>query len=238
MKKLFSILLVLILLILPVLAYAEEGTDTSGGTGETALIETQPAEESDTLTGDWYTDYQGVILRMMLSGDGTYTISFSGMNEEPLTGEWKLEDGFLLLDGDETDPLNVQDGMIKWETAGLFFRREAPEVYVPAELLENPAADQYNGYWKTAYVNLNGAVIRSEAVGDDTDVYINGRNVALGGSLFDDIVVAAVFENGVLIWSAEEMTVTLAMQQDGLLRLTVASADAAENPVTLYLLPA
>ena len=57
--------------------------------------------------------------------------------------------------------------------------------------------------------------------------------VALGGPLFGDVGVEMTFENGALSYTQDALTVTLALQSDGLLRLMV---NNTSESLTLYLI--
>ncbi len=74
----------------------------------------------------------------------------------------------------------------------------------------------------------------SSALDETTDVFVQGTRVALGGPIFGDVIVDMQLKDGALVYSAEGITVTLALQQDGLMRLTA----NAGQPMTLYLMSA
>ncbi len=74
----------------------------------------------------------------------------------------------------------------------------------------------------------------AEAAEEDAFVYIEGTNVALGGSRFGNVIRVFTAADGALTFTEGETGITLQLQEDGFLRLTVAGSE----PATLYLMPA
>ena len=217
MKKLLAILLGLSLLLVPALALGE------GEAPQAALV------------GDWYGELNGLVLKLTLNPDGAYAALIVTQPDDVKTGAWAYEDGFIHLDGSLLPDINVlSDDVLKWTAFDIFLRREAPQTYAPAELLPSTALELYAGCWKAQYVGVNGAVLPSDAIGNETVLYVEGSDLALTGGLFDETVLEATYADGALSWSAEGLALTLALQQDGFLRLTL-STDP--ETVTLYCLP-
>ena len=234
MKKLSVVLLAMALLILVGCA-----SGTASGKAEEAeepVYETIPFAElplMQRLPGEWYAENQGLLITLSLTEDGAYTLSIPG--KEAQSGSWALTDSLLTLDGDAANALMPIGASIRWDSAGLLFTREKPDVYVPAEIRSDLKAGDLDGYWKSRFVAVGEGTVLSSAIGENTDVYIEGTRAALGGPLFGDVIVDTELKDGALTYAAEGVTVQLALQQDGFLRLTMSSGDA---PVTLYLLPA
>ncbi len=232
MKKLLAILLSLLLLLVPAFALGEEG--------ETVL------------TGDWYTEVNGMIVQFTLNADGTYAVAIPTQPDATVTGAWTEKDGFLYFDGNELPEINVLGAdVMKWIDFDAFLRREAPAVYTPAEPLADAPAELYRGYWKALYVEVNGAMLLGDTLGAPTAALIDGTTVALIGPLTGETVLETAYENGALTWTEGDVTITLALQQDSLLRMTLtvpkpaaeaAPAETAEatepaaDTVTLYLM--
>lgn len=215
MKKLLAILLALSLLLVPALALGE---------GEEAA-----------LVGDWYGELNGLVLKLTLNEDGAYAALIVTQPDDVKAGTWAYEDGFIHLDGSLLPDINVlSDDVLKWTAFDIFLRREAPQTYAPAELLPGAALELYAGCWKAQYVGVNGAILPSDAIGNETVLYVEGSDLALTGGLFDETVLEAAYADGVLSWSGDGVALTLALQQDGFLRLTLATDP---ETVTLYLLP-
>lgn len=204
MKKLLAILLSLALLLVPALALAE------GEAPEAAL------------TGDWYGEANGLVLQLTLHEDGTYAAALVGSAQEAKSGAWALEDGFIYLDGALLPQINVlSDDVLKWTEMDVFLRREQPWVYAPAEPFAAPN-ELFDGYWRAQYVGLDGAMLFAEdALGEVVALYIEGQNVALGGDFFGNAIVEMAYADGALSLSLDGQPLTLQLQLDGFLRLTL-----------------
>ena len=212
MKKLFCILLILVLLMPAVCSCAEDSI------------------ESIVIDGTWYSSMNGIPVRLKLSEDGSYTSAAPGA--EPVTGTWEERDGNIFLDGSETPELTVQDDKLLWNDMAAFFTREEQMVYTPAEIYADFDPALFRGYWKALYVDVDGAACLASALNDTTDLYVEGNSMILGGPLFGDLPVKAESADGALVCTAEGITVTLRMQQDSFLRMTV---DTGEETLTWYL---
>ena len=219
MKKVFAIVLALVLLTVPALALAEEGT---------------PAPEA-ALTGDWFGELYGMTLKFTLNEDGTYAAIIVTQPDQPLTGTWICEDGYLYMDGSDIPEIAVLDEGLKWSSLGCILSREAARVYEPAEPFSSASLDRYAGCWKSRFMGINGAVLSSGSVGNDTAFYIEGTDIAMTGGLFNDTVLEAAYADGALTWVGEGgVSLTFQLQQDGFLRLT---AGDGNQSVVLYCLP-
>ena len=205
MKKLFAILLSLALLLIPALALAE------GEAPEAAL------------TGDWYGETNGLVLQLTLNADGTYAAALVGSEQAAKSGAWALEDGFIYLDGALLPQINVlSDDVLKWTEMDVFLRREQPWVYAPAEPLSDAQLDLFAGYWRAQYLAMDGAMLFAEdALGEVVALYIEGQNVALGGAFFGNAIVEMAYADGALSLDLDGQPLTLQLQLDGFLRLTL-----------------
>ncbi len=217
MKKLLAILLSFALLLVPALALAEEGEP--------------PAD----ITGLWYTEVEGMVVELTLNADGTYAVAIPAQPGESITGAWAEKDGFLYFDGSDLPQINVLGtDVMKWLDYDAFLRREAPlPIYTPAEPVADVPLEYYAGHWEALYVGVNGAMLFSDTLGSRTAALIDGTNVALIGPLTGETVLETAYADGALTWAADGVSIALALQQDGFLRLTLT---AGEAPVTLYLL--
>lgn len=243
MKKLFVILTAALM----VLAVGCTGTNGAGSSsaGSSGSIKTYeyvepeyepfPASElplDERVLGDWYASFEGLMLKLSLSEDGAYVLNIPG--EEPQRGTWELSDeSMVVLDGDDAGALLPVDDTLQWKARQVFFRREAPTTYQPAEVYAGAKEGDFDGYWKSQFIAVGDGTMLASAFGEATDIYIEGQRAALGGPLFGDVIVDMELKDGALTYAAEGVTVVLALQQDGLLRLTM----TADEPVTLYLLP-
>ncbi len=196
----------------------------------TIALFTVIAEENAPVSGIWYSTTSGIPVRLTLSEDGSYTSAAPGT--DPVTGTWEERDGDLFLDGSETPEFTVQDDKLLWNGMAAFLTREEQAVYTPAETFADFDPALFRGYWKALYVDVDGIACLASALNDTTDLYVEGNSMILGGPLFGDLPVKAESADGALACTAEGITVTLRMQQDSLLRMTV---DTGEETMTWYL---
>ncbi|MBO7358600.1 MAG: hypothetical protein J6U72_02115 [Clostridia bacterium] len=189
------------------------------------------AESENPAAGNWYADLNGIPVSLSLDPDGTYIFSVLG---EAQTGAWTMSESFLLLDGDGFSPINVvSDTFMVQGDLGLFYTREPAVVYKPAGVMPASGPDWFSGYWKSLYVERAGTTALAEALGDTTDIYIEGESVALGGERFGDIWWNFTFADGTLsaeLTGGEKLIISL--QTDGRLRLEI---NKGEDRETLWL---
>ena len=216
---------------------------------EVPMLEEPLLPAAARVPGDWYALHQGAILLLHIAEDGAYTLSFPGSDLEVSRGTWTVESNQLFLDGGETEPLLVLDESLLWESAGMVFTREMPQTYVPAGEFYDLQPGDLDGLWKCRFLGVGGLTVTAEAMSDDTVLYIEGENVALAGSFFGNVPLVFAFEDGAMVASLGEgdaaVTLTLRLQQDGVLRLTLETngeavgADAPGGPQTgvFYLSP-
>lgn len=207
---------------------------------EVPMLEEPLLSAEARVPGDWYALHQGAILCLSLSEDGAYTLSFPGAALEESRGTWTVESNQLFLDGREDEPLLVLDESLLWESAGMVFTREMPQTYVPAEEFYDLQPGDLDGLWRCRFLGLGGLTVSAEAMSDDTLLYIEGENVALAGSFFGNVPLVFAYEKDAVTASLGEgdaaVTLTLRLQQDGFLRLTLETGDPADS-VVFYLSP-
>ena len=199
-----------------------------------ALASLPALAEAPDVSGDWYADLGGAAARLTLAPDGAYTFAFPG--KDAVTGVWKLDDGYICLDGAAAPELSIDGETLRLGEDTVFFTREQPKAYVPGEVRTDLILEMFAGYWKAAYVDVNGTPVPASVLEDETDLYVEGVHAILGGPVFGDTVVEGAFSDGALTCENGGAKVTLQYQQDGYLRLTVAAPDAAVQ--TWYLIPA
>ena len=210
MKKHIAIYLALVLALSAVLALAEAD-----------------------VSGLWYADLDGAVAELSLNADGTYRLAVP--LEEEKTGTWKLDDGFIYLDGAaEPDLATWANGNLMLGDHLAFFTREKPAYYAPADPLPDAPLALFAGYWVCQYVEVNGSPVLADYAADRTDLYIEGSSAILGGPRFGDTQVKLDFADGAMQCEIGGAQVTIQLQQDGFLRLTTTGPDAA----ILYLLRA
>ena len=205
---------------------------------EVPMLEEPLLSAEARVPGDWYALHQGAILLLHIAEDGAYTLSFPGADLEESRGTWTVESNQLFLDGREDEPLLVLDESLLWESARMSFTREMPQTYVPAEEFYDLQPGDLDGLWKCRFLGVGGLTVTAESMSDDTVLYIEGENVALAGSFFGNVPLVFAFENGAMVASLGEgdaaVALTLRLQQDGVLRLTLETGEAveADGPVS------
>lgn len=198
------------------------------------LLVSAAAAEETALTGVWYAEINGRPVQMELAEDGAYTLMIPGM--ETLEGTWEEQGDTICMDSVQPPEITVLGDRLKWTGSPLFFTREEPETYAPAEPAATISEGYYIGYWKSAYVDVDGINVPALAIQDRTDLYIEGTSVILGGPELGNVLVRMTLENGVLSGDSDGRDVKIELLQDGFLRLTVAGT--GEDPQTWYMLPA
>lgn len=233
MKKWFMILLAALLLCMPLAAWAEDAEPTPPPPPEEPEFERLPDTYlpiEQRVLGDWYADYAGLAVTLTFSEDGAYILAAPGIQPQP--GKWEVKDGLIVMDGDEEGALLFVNGTLRCYGPDMFFTREKPETYVPAEILQDAAEGSFDGYWKAQFVAVGDGTILADALGENTELYIEGVKAALGGDRLGYAIRDLVFENGALVLNEDDAGLTLQLQQDGMLRLTVAGPE----PVVIYLM--
>ena len=201
-------------------AHAEAGS--SMDTAQTA---------AEQVSGKWYMELDGMTLCLDLKEEGVYDITLADAADQMRQGSWETRHGFIYLDGSASPEISVtQEDVLNWYTMGCFLTREDPGSYEPAAAAE-AAPESFNGYWTSEYVDMDGVSVPAETLGDNTDLYIEGNNAALGGDLFGDQAAEMTWEDGTLVLLREGAKILLQIQEDGLLRLDVQT----EETLTVYL---
>ena len=185
---------------------------------------------SQRVLGDWFADQAGLMITLSLGEDG-YTLAVPG--QAPQAGQWEEKDGMIVLDGDQEGALLILDDVLRMDALDLLFGREKPLTYVPADLIADAPEGAFDGLWRARFVAVGSGetagTMLAEAAEEDAFVYIEGTNVALGGRRFGNVIRVFTPDGGGL--TLPEEGVTLQLQQDGFLRLTLADA-------TIYLMAA
>lgn len=198
-----------------------------------ALGEEEPAPAP---AGDWYAAWKGVTLQLTLQNDGAYTLRVQG-TEKALSGAWEEADGFVTLTGDYPAVLSFDETVLRQADLDLFFDREPLGGYTPADLRTDVGLSAFEGCWYTRYVLVENAVLPAEWAGQDVRMLIEEDTAAIVGTGFDREVIPFDFENGVLTAHTEGRDITLQMQQDFALRMTVAENGKTTTLILSYFLP-
>lgn len=183
---------------------------------------------SERVLGEWYADEAGLVITLALTEEG-YTLSVPGTDAQ--TGKWEAKDGVIVLNGDEQNPLTPIGDVIRFDAPDLLFTREMPTVYVPADVIADAKEGSFDGFFKAQFVAMGEGTILAAAAEEDAYVYIEGTNVALGGTRFGNVIKVFAAAPGALTLAEPDLSVKLELQQDGFLRMTLSDA-------VIYLMPA
>ncbi len=195
--------------------------------------ESVPDSPAAAVLGDWYAGFSGVPLHLVLNGDGTYELLLPAAFGESLSGTWEADDIFISLDGSEL--ALISSDLLVWRENDLTFTRNVPLTYTPAEIFADAPQEAYEGYWKCFCVDSDGFAVPAAAIGETTDLYMEGTMAALGGPRFGDVFQSFTFDGGVYTADFSGRTLTLAFQADGFLRLSIAGED---SETVLYMMSA
>lgn len=209
----------------------EEPEPTMPPPPEEPEYEPLPAEYlplEERVLGEWYADEAGLVITLALTEDG-YTLSVPGTDAQ--TGKWEAKDGVIVLDGDEQNPLLPIGDAIRSDAQDLLFTREMPLAYVPADVIADAKEGSFNGFFKAQFVAVGSGTILAAAAEEDAYVYIEGTNVALGGTRFGNVIKVFTAAPGALTLAEDGLNVKLELQQDGFLRMTLPDA-------VIWLMPA
>lgn len=240
MKKLISLILVMLLICMAIPTMAEED-----------------------ITGDWYLktmksgdqEYDaasiGYVIVMTLNADGSAVMTMPG--QEPVTGTWTLEGNKITVTADDT-PVEgtVSEGAIILEQDGMemVFSREEVSAITLAEVKAAESAEEFYGNWTCVYLEMEGKVMEISIVGMGVPSVAISEN---GMEFFDEgdgtltLILkmnklgAPVFAEGKLAVKAAadalnpNFTVDAELLEDGMLKLTLVSND---SPMILYFTPA
>lgn len=240
MKKLVSLILVLLLICMVIPTMAEE-----------------------EITGDWYLktmksgdqEYDaasiGYVIVMTLNEDGSATMTMPG--QEPIAGTWALDGDKITVTADDA-PVDgtVSEGAIVLEQDGMemVFTREEVSAIALAEVKAAESAEEFYGDWTCVYLEMEGKVMDIAIV----EMGIPHVSISENGLEFYDeddgtltLVLkmnkldAPVFAEGKIAVKAAadalnpNFAVDAELLEDGMLKLTVV---ADNSPMILYFIPA
>ena len=173
---------------------------------------------------------------MALSADGKYEAGFPELSGEKTTGTWGLIGEQIVLD-DNADALLVREEGLFWEGPGVAFAREKPVAADAGKPDKTVTAADFAGFWSSVYVRTESGLAPAADLGEDTDVYVEGNTVVLGGSIFGDTMCTFAYADGAMTWSAgegaEAVSVRLELTDRGLMLLTMKTGGSEE--LSLYL---
>lgn len=198
------------------------------------------AEEQDML-GFWYLNnltVNGVsvnpaLVNMNLSydvlEDGTVVVMALDENAQQVqadTGTWKMQDGQFILTTENLEQAFVcnEDGTITYTDAELSmtFGREAASQVLEGEAspaVQSPAAEDFDGEWKGAYVISDGKQLLLDIFGFDITVNIKDSVVEIKMDDEDSTSAQAVLTDAGLKIVSDGKTLLIALHENGLISL-------------------
>ena len=232
MKKLIALLMVLALCCLMIPAMAEED-----------------------VTGEWYGPYFSMAFTLTLNEDGTFTLDVLPAGQRAGEGTWTRDGDRMTLvvpdidapaDGVVADGVPAEsmmaegtlaDGTLTLSLNGqtVAFTREPVEVFTPAEVNPEAAAEDFNGLWDAAYIA--SGIMLTATTEDNADSFVleNGTLTLTDpehSSLafwFGTDPITLEYADGTLLYTQEipmgEESMTFIMKammlQDGMLGLSL-----------------
>ena len=210
---------------------------------------------AEDVTGEWYANLMGMELTLDVAEDGTYVGTTMG---EETPGTWTMDGDTFIMD--ETDELVYDGETLTGDMEGIevVFSRD-PEAlvgFVPAEVREDAALEDFEGKWAVDIFSLMGMYIPSDMLTDQIGIDDIILTVEEGGvvdfaikvpegefsfiSALDLQGTQAEYKDGALHFvnpaTSEEMedeNWVVNVLEDGTLMMTTDMADLGE--MTLYM---
>jgi len=196
---------------------------------------------AEDVTGEWYAEVYGMVMKMTVNADNTYVLEAAG---DAAPGTWELDGTNLIVDkGTETESVFAYDAAAQTlDMAGeMLFTRTAIEAWTPAAVRAEAALADFEGIWSAQRVDAFGAVLPVNDAGVFMDAGIVGANVSLTVTFIDTETFEgeAVLENGTLTLTvlakdeySEDMVFTANALEDGSIAITM---DLFSEPETFYM---
>jgi len=196
---------------------------------------------AEDVTGEWYAEVYGMVMKMTVNADNTYVLEAAG---DAAPGTWEMDGTNLIVDkGTETESVFAYDAAAQTlDMAGeMLFTRTAIEAWTPAAVRAEAALADFEGIWSAQRVDAFGAVLPVNDAGVFMDAGIVGANVSLTVTFIDTETFEgeAVLENGTLTLTvlakdeySEDMVFTANALEDGSIAITM---DLFSEPATFYM---
>lgn len=196
---------------------------------------------AEDVTGEWYAEVYGMVMKMTVNADNTYVLEAGG---DAAPGTWELDGANLIVDkGTETESIFTYDAAAQTlDMAGeMLFTRTAIEAWAPAAVRAEAGLADFEGVWSATNVDAFGALLPVDAAGVYMDAVITGANV----SVTINFIEPETFEGeGVMDGNALRMHVpakdeyseasdfTIYALEDGMISVTT---ELFSEPATFYL---
>lgn len=196
---------------------------------------------AEDVTGEWYGDVYGIVMKVTVNADNTYALEVAG---DIQNGTWVLEGSSLVMDkGTETESAFAYDAAAQTLTMDdVVFTHTAIEQWVPAAVREEAVAlEDFNGLWGALHVDCFGALLPVDAAGVYMNASIDGTKLALTLTFIDaeNFEGEAVFESNTLTLTvpakdeySKDMVFTANALEDGSISITT---ELFSEPAVFYL---
>ncbi len=181
--------------------------------------------EAETLMGDWYARWNGLPLQLTFSEDGTYAMLVPGRPESSHQGQWTMNDGYVYLDNNQDVPFVFNGNVVLLDAMQLFFYREPVTGYTPSELITEAKLADLAGVWVVQYVMTDRGVLPAALMKEDTRIYIEESRAGFLGRRFGELILDCTFENGQMSCETEGIRISMGLQMDSMLRMTLTEGD-------------
>ncbi len=196
---------------------------------------------AEDVTGEWYAEVYGMVMKMTVNADNTYVLEAAG---DAAPGTWELDGTNLIVDkGTETESVFAYDAAAQTlDMAGeMLFTRTAIEAWAPAAVRAEAALADFEGIWTAQRVDAFGAVLPVDDAGVYMDAGIVGANVSLTVTFIDteNFEGEAVLEGNTLTLTvpakdeySEAQVFTASVLEDGSICIAM---ELFSEPATFYM---
>ena len=196
---------------------------------------------AETVTGEWYGEVYGIVMKVTVNSDNTYAMEVAG---DVQNGTWVLEGSNLVMDkGTETESAFAYDAVAQTLTMDdVVFTHTAIEQWFPAAIREEAVAiEDFTGLWNALHVDCFGALLPVNAAGVYMNASIDGAKLALTLTFIDaeNFEGEAVFENNALTLTvpakdeySKDMVFAANALEDGSISITT---ELFSEPAVFYL---
>lgn len=196
---------------------------------------------AEDVTGEWYAEVYGMVMKMTVNADNTYVLEAAG---DAAPGTWEMDGTNLIVDkGTETESVFTYDAaaQVLYMAGEMTFTRTAIEAWAPAAVRAEAALADFEGVWSATNVDAFGALLPVDDAGVYMDAGIAGANVSLTVTFMDAETFEgeAVLENGTLTLTvpakdeySEAQVFAANALEDGSIAITM---ELFSEPATFYM---
>lgn len=196
---------------------------------------------AEDVTGEWYAEVYGMVMKMTVNPDNTYVLEVAG---DAAPGTWELDGTKLTVDkGTETESVFDYDAAAQTlDMAGeMTFTRNVIEAWAPAAVRTEAALADFEGIWTAQRVDAFGSLLPVDAAGVYMDALITGSNASVTINFIEPETFEgeAVLDGNTLTMSipakdeySKDSIFTMNILEDGMITITT---ELFSEPATFYL---